>query len=180
MRLWISIVAALLIQELVTTNSVLLLAYQRGYDFVLITGIFIAASILIIGAGFRTGKWAQQKLSSFAPAAYFERKAKQLEQSLGVNGSRIALVLLGMVNFNHVNAFLASWLSLDFKEVFALLLVGDILWYALSVGLIVGVNTFVNPAYAIYLLLAVSLVLAFALAILQRTVLKRQEMVQVV
>lgn len=170
MTLWISIILALLTQELICTDSVLLCAYQQHYDFMIITALFLCATAFIIGAGFGAGKWIQKRFAGSRVVKSAERRARELEAVLGGEGSRLALVFLGAVSFNHLNAFVASWLSLPFRKVFAYLLLGDLLWYATAIGLTFGIGTFISPTYAMYIFAGVSVGMAALLMTVRRFV----------
>jgi len=172
MNLWIRITIFLFIQELISMNTVLLTAYQQNYSLWIITGIFIVATLITTTIGFFLGKWVQRRFKDSKVVKYSEAKARDLERSLGPKGSRAALVILGIFNFNYINAFLASWLSLSYKEVLLYVLISDLWWFLIDLAVILGVKTFVDPQYALYVMGGVSLGLFLLFALCYRFVSK--------
>jgi membrane protein YqaA with SNARE-associated domain len=176
MKLWFTIIITLLFQEIITTNAVLLNAYQQNVSMWLVFGVFILATTLIISAGFGLGKFIQKRFGSSKIVTYSEKKVKKLESVLGPKGTRFGLVFLGLVNFNHINGFLASWLSIPFKEALFYLFIGDLTWYILEMAIIFGVSTFIDPTYAVYVVLGISLAVSVVLGIAHNKMTRRYNM----
>src|SRR5207249_996393 len=97
-------------------------------------------------------------------------KAKRIEELLGKKGSRVALIFLGFINFNYINAFFGPWLSLSFKELFLYLFIGDFLWFITELVIVYGVSLYINPTYAIYFVLGISVAISVILGFIQKKI----------
>jgi membrane protein YqaA with SNARE-associated domain len=173
MKLWFTIIFTFIVQELVTTNAVLLQAYEQEYNGWIIFLIFLAATTFIISLGFFLGKFVQKRFAQSKVVVYTERKVRKLESMVGKTGKRVALVSLGFANFNYINAFIASWLSLSFREVFVYLFIGDLLWYILNSLMILGVHTYIQPKYAMIVSFGISIGIFAVSALLHKKVANR-------
>ena len=161
MKFWLLLVAILVIQELASANAILLFAYQQHHNLWLVHGIFLAATTVDIYIGYYFGKWIQKKRPAGKLVVLAKKWAVKIESVMGMTGQKLWLLLLGALNFPHVDAFLASWLNLSFPEIFLFLFLGDLLWYVSEWLIILGVHSFVvNPATAIYVTIGISIILS--------------------
>jgi membrane protein YqaA with SNARE-associated domain len=172
MKLWLRIIIVFVVQEVVLMNTTLLQAHQLGYSVIVMTLIFLAASIFDVFVGYKLGTWLQKRFAERKIVAHFKHQVQSLEQLLGSRGYRLVLTMLGFVNFNYVNAFLASWTQLPFKTIATYLVLGDMLWYCTASVVIRGITTFVNPFYAIYVVMGISIGFLILSSVLHRRFLK--------
>lgn len=168
MNLWIQIVIAFFVQELVTTNAVMMGAYGSGLNLVLMTGLFASETVAIIALGYGVGRYVRRSYAHTRLARRASARVQGLERAIGVRGTRLALVSLGFVSFNHLNAFIAAQLDMPFREVCMYLLIGDMLWYASALIIIVGVGAITGAAYAYLITVACSILMAVGFGLAYR------------
>lgn len=160
MTLWILIIVTLLFQELVSTNAVLLEAFQKHYNIWIIHIIFLLTTAAGIIIGYLLGRWVQKTFHQNKFITYTQQKAKRLNSFMGKNGTRLSLVFLAIIDFNFMDSFLSSWLSVSFWEVFIFMFIGNLLWYISQWLIILGVNTYVrNPYQALSVVIGISVAL---------------------
>lgn len=175
MKLWILIIVTLMFQELVSTNVVLLDALQHGYNFWIINSIFVITTAVGILIGYWLGKWIQKIFHKSKAVVYFEKRAKKLNDFMGINGTRLSLIFLSIIDFNFMDSFLAAWLPISFWEVFIFLFIGNLIWYACLLLLIFGVNTYIkNPYETFSILIGISVVLTIVFRLISRKLLKNK------
>ena len=163
MRLWLLIVGSLFVQESVSTNVVLLAAYQQHYPLWIINCIFAVASVVDIYIGYRLGRWAHRRSKQGRGRAFTERVVSGVKNVLGSHGTRITIALFGFINFAYLNSFIFSWLDVSFPEVFIFTFIGNILWYGSQWLLVYGANSITpNPLAALGTVLALTVVVVIA------------------
>lgn len=163
MRLWLLLVAVFLVQEVATTNLVLLQAWRAGYSLLIIGAIFAVAALFDIIVGYEAGMYVRG-LKNVKLVARSERFAEKFKKSAGKWGVRGTLVFIGALNFPYVNAFFASLLSVPPAETLLYVFLGDLIWFALQWGIVLGVHSITtNLVTELMLVVAASLV-AIAIA----------------
>ncbi len=169
LRLWLFIIGALIVQELAASNAALLLALENHFNLWVVHAIFVAATALDIAIGYWAGKWVQKYFQGRPFATRAEGWARQAEDYAGETGQHLALLLLGLLNFVYIDAFVVSWLKMPFRDVFLFLFVGDLLWYAAEWLLVMGVHSLVpNPYWGVLAVIGFSFVVVLGLRIGQR------------
>src|ERR1700722_9548546 len=161
MKLWLFLIGALIVQEPVSSNAALLLAYQHHYNLWLVHLIFVLATTFDILVGYVLGKWVNRHFGNSAAIRYAKRWLGTFTKFAGKNGQRISIFLFGSIIFP-APAFLAPWLDLPFWEIFVCLFLGDlVLWYGFEWLVVLGVKTFVvNPQLALYFAIGISFAVA--------------------
>lgn len=161
MSIWIFVIFALFFQEPATTDAALFQARQHNLNIWIIHSIWFIATITDICLGFILGKWIQKKFQGTRFEKFSHKWADRLERFIGRKGKKFALILLGIINFPYINSFLASWLSLSFKNIFILILVGDAIWYAIEWGINLGLRSLIpDPHLALYAIVGTALILS--------------------
>jgi membrane protein YqaA with SNARE-associated domain len=167
MRLWLILIGTLIIQEIATTNVVLLEAHRAGDSGWIIFGIFLLATTFDLFVGYVAGKWVQKRFAGAKLVKRAEREARRFEKYLGTGSERATLALIGFVSYAYVNSFLASWLEISATEACVFLFIGDLGWYALEWLLVLGIrSTSSNISTELYLAVGVSLVFIIGLRFL--------------
>ena len=176
MKLWVWIVVTLLFQELISTNAILLEAFQKHYNIWIIHGIFLVTTALGIVVGYWLGQWVQKTFHNNKVVSYIQKMAKRTERFMGRNGTRLSLVFLSIIDFNFMDSFLSAWLDVPFWEIFIFLFIGNLLWYISQWVIILGINTYVhNPFQALYIIIGLSIVLTIIFKLISNKVLKRKQ-----
>ena len=176
MQLWIWIVITLLFQELISTNAILLEAFQKHYNIWIIHGIFLLTTALGIVVGYWLGQWVQQTFHNNKAVSYIQKAAKKTERFMGKNGTRLSLVFLSIIDFNFMDSFLSAWLDVYFWEIFIFLFIGNLLWYISQWVIILGINTYVhNPFQALYVIIGLSVALTIIFKFISQKVFKKNE-----
>ena len=174
MKLWLIIVVALLFQELISTNAVLLDALHMNYNLWIIHGIFVITTSFGIAVGYWIGKLVQKIFLKNKTNLYFKKRADQINGFMGNNGTRLSLVFLSIIDFNFMDSFLSSWLPIPFWEIFTFLFIGNLLWYVSEWLLILGINTYFHNIYeAFSIVIAASVVITIIFNLLSKNLLKR-------
>ena len=174
LKIWAFIVFALFLQEPATTDAALFQARSHDLNLWLVHLIWIIATTIDIWLGFKIGKWLQRFYAGTKFETFSKRWAIRVENYIGKKGERFVLVLLGVINFPWANSFLASWLNLDYRNMFTFIFIGDALWYALEWGINLGVRNIIpNPHLAIYVVILGGLLLGVISKTILNKVLKK-------
>lgn len=163
MGLWPLLVIAFMVQEPVSSNTLLLAAYQRHYAIWLLTLVFIAATALDAVIAFFVGSFLKRRFARSRFARFVERKAEQFNRFSGRYGKRFAILVLGPFFFPY-SAVAAPWLRLSLLETVVLSVIGDtVIWYGSEWAIILGIHAAVpDPLLALAVTAGVSLIFAFA------------------
>lgn len=156
--LWIFIVVALFIQEPATTDAAIFLVRQNDLNLWLINGIWLAATVIDIFLGYALGKWVQVRFADTRLVRWAQKWVRLIEDFIGRRGERAVVVLLGVINFPYLNAFLFSWLKLSFRNMFILLFIGNTVYWLIAWGINIGVRSVVgDPHTALYIVIGLGL-----------------------
>ena len=174
MRLWLLLIGALIVQEIATTNIVLLSAHRAGYSGLLIALIFVLATAFDLAVGYLIGKYVQRRFAGSKLVTKAATLARRFERYLGRYGARITLLLLGFVSYAYVNSFLASWLELPAEELMLWLFLGDLGWYALEWLLVLGTRSVSSSlSTELYISVGISILFIATLRLLSSYIFKR-------
>jgi membrane protein YqaA with SNARE-associated domain len=158
-------------QEQTSTNALLLYMKQRHISPWPLLCAWILLTALDLYLGYVLGQSAHRRASHTKIGGAIDKAAKKFEGFLGYRNESIVLILLGIFNFPYVNAFLCSWLRLDFKRMFLCLMIGDVIAYALSWGTVSWLSRFIpNPLAALGAVILATL----CISLIVKAVLKHQ------
>ena len=159
MKQWLVIVLILLIQESVTLNALLVKAFQGQYSILVITLIFVFATVFDILIGYWIERYLKKKLNKGKVRAFAYKWSKRFHDYVGKHGMKVYLLLLGYFSFPFINAFITSWLDIPFAESFWYLFFGNIIFYISSALLVLGITSLVpNPLYALMAVVVITII----------------------
>ncbi|MCX6757747.1 MAG: hypothetical protein NTZ44_02625 [Candidatus Nomurabacteria bacterium] len=174
-KIWIFILITLFIQEPASTDAAIFQIRTLHINIFLINFIWIIATVFDIWFGYKVGKFVQKKFKDTRFELWSFRWAGRIENFIGQKGKKFVLILLGIINFPYANSFLASWLTLSFKDIFTYLFIGDVLYWAIEWGINIGVRSFViDPHLALYIVIGAGLLLLVISKIILSKVLKNK------
>ena len=120
------------------------------------------------------GKWTQRIFKETRFGKWAEKWAIRVENFIGKNGEHFAIILLGVINFPWLNAFIASWLKLTFKNIFILIFIGDAIYWATAWAINIGVRNYVaDPHLALYVVVGIGLAFSVGSKALLNKLLKK-------
>lgn len=128
-NLWLYILVVFSIQEQTSTNALILSIREHGIPAWPVHLAWVALSALDILLGYGLGHWTHERIRDTKIGRRLDGYARGIERYLGVRSETFILVCLGILNFPYVNAFLCSWLKLDFKKAFLSLMLGGVISY---------------------------------------------------
>jgi membrane protein YqaA with SNARE-associated domain len=170
MKQWLFIAFILISQEVVLFNGLLLKTHQGAYSLSLIFILFIIATTLDIVVGYCLAIWAKKKWRKGKVVAFANKWTDRFHAFVGKRGKWLALLLLGNFSFPYLNAFIAGWLGIAFGEMFIFLFIGNMINFATSLLLVLGVASFIpNPSFAFLGIIAVSILIVIVTKKLKAT-----------
>ena len=172
MALWIALVAAFIVQEPISSNAVLLTAYERHYDIWLIHLAFVGATSFDMMLGYALGTLLKRRVGSHRIAAGLVRKFHALFDFSRPRSRRSVLFLYGPMIFP-VSALLAPLFGVSLLETCLWIGSGNlILWYGVEWLIVLGVASFVpDPLLA----LDAAIIVSGGLALLGRAIIQRRD-----
>ena len=84
-----------------------------------------------IYAGYFLGKLVRLKSKDTKFGTYIEKRAHSLENYIGVRGESLVIIVITLINFAYINAFLCAWLTIKFNKMIFLMLVGNVVSFVL-------------------------------------------------
>jgi len=176
MNLWLFIIAAIFIQEPASTDAAIFQVRTHGINLWLINAIWLAATAVDIALGYAIGKWVQKRFAESRLIKASERWADRIADFIGRAGERLAIILIGVINFPYLNAFIFSWLKLRFRTLFILIFIGDAIYWAIEWAINIGVRSVITDSHtALYVVVALGLVLSVISKVILNKVLKKPE-----
>ena len=164
MPMWILVSAVLIPQEFASSAIVFIIALQNNFPIWAINLIWLSITSLDMYVGFMLGKFTQEKFNGTRFFHWVERWIKKGRNAIGIDGEKISLTLLGVINFPFVNTFIGAWIGLPLSTSFFLTLAGNFVWYLFLWGTVLGLSAFVsNPDIIILILLVVAILSHFLL-----------------
>jgi hypothetical protein len=138
---WLILTIALIFQEVATAGAALLSAHENGLNPWLIHAIWFAATIGDIAIGYYLGKWIQLRFKNSKIDIWAKKWAVKIDRSIGKTGMKISLILLGIVMYPYLLAFVASWLpNLSLEDIFLYTTAGNLIWYIFEWATILGIT----------------------------------------
>jgi hypothetical protein len=166
MRQWFFILLIVFIQETVTLNGLLVKVHQGYFSIMWVTILFIIATVLEILVGYFLGGYIKTYWNKGWLHRFATRWADRFHTYIGKHGRKIYLLLLGYFSFPLINAFITAWLDIPFVESFWYLFFGNILFYATSWLLVLGVMSIIpNPVFAFATVIALTIVVTVIMRI---------------
>src|SRR5258706_15183718 len=111
MKLYLLLFLAFLAQEPVSSNAILLEAYQYRYNILIIHSLFIIATILDAIIFYYLGLLTHKKFPKSKVVLYANRKSESFLKFAGKSGQRFTLFLYGPIIFP-ISAFIAPWIEI--------------------------------------------------------------------
>lgn len=156
--LWFYIILSLIVQETASTSFFLSQARTHSLNVWLLHLIWLLATSLDVYLGYKIGSWVSQKLGNNKVVIWINTRSDRVKNAIGKRGEAISMFLLGAISFSYVNAFLGSWLKIDFKKILIFTVLGNLIWYITLWGVGIGIHKAVSDQrLAIYLIVAATL-----------------------
>lgn len=171
---WLFIILTLFVQEPTSLDAGIFLVRQHGLNFWLINALWLLATTIDIIVGYALGKWAQRKFGNIRFGKWAHTWAGRIENFIGTNGERFTIILLGIINFPWLNAFLVSWLRLTFRNIFVLIFIGDAIYWGIAWAINISVRNYVaDPHVALYVVVGIGLAFSIGSKALLNRLLKK-------
>ncbi len=160
MNFWLKAILLLIVQESFLTNLLIKETYQDHYNVYIFTGIFLLASIIDTLIGYSLGKYVQRRGLEHKIISWTNNYISKFDDYIGKFGEKIFILFLALTFPPYFPAFLSSWLKISLKEIFIIILIGDIIWYITSWGLVIGITHWVKDSQkALYLILFITFII---------------------
>lgn len=140
------IILALFVQEPASTDAAIFHIRELHLNLWLMHSLWLVATVIDIVVGYKVGKYFQIRHSGRTVIQKIQKWTHALEEFIGKKGEIFAIVLIGIINFPWLNAFLVSWLRVPFKRIFWLLLLGDLIYWIVAWMINIGVRFFVTDS----------------------------------
>ena len=137
------IILALFVQEPASTDAAIFQIRELGLNLWFIHSLWLVITIIDIFVGYKIGKYFQIRYAGTTVIKKIQKWTHALEEFIGKKGEIFAIVLIGIINFPWLNAFLVSWLHVSFKRIFWFLLFGDLIYWVVAWMINIGVRFFV-------------------------------------
>lgn len=155
---WLFIILTLFVQEPTSLDAGIFLVRQHDLNLWLINALWLIATMIDITIGYALGKWVQRTFEDTKFGRWAHAWAVRIENFIGTNGERFTIILLGIINFPWLNAFIGSWLRLTFKNIFILIFIGDAIYWGIAWAINIGVRNYVaDPHVALYVVVGIGL-----------------------
>lgn len=171
MIFWIIATIALIIQETVFTSVVFSISLPIRNNLFILTSIFFISTSIQVLIFHRLGKRVQEKGKNILIIHFVRAYLSNVESFVGRRGCKFFLLIMSASIFPpSLTAFISSWFKLSFPQKFLYILSGDILWYAITWSIVLGVFRIVGNPHFVSLYTAL---VAFIYVILQRIISKK-------
>jgi hypothetical protein len=138
---WILSVLILSAQETISTCVLYIIAFNKNYNPIILSIIFISTTIAQIVIFHRLGiKLKTKKTNNLASnlARVYILKANQF---ISRNGEKFFLVFLASSLFPpFLTSFIAAWLNLPFRTKFYYILIGDCIWFVTTWAIVIVIR----------------------------------------
>ncbi len=159
---WVTLALVFLGQEAVTTTTMLVEVMRLGMNLWLVQALWLCAVIIDLSVGYWLGTRVQHRYAHYRIVQRAQQLAAAIERRIGHYGRNVTLVVLGLVMFPYVNAFLISWLDGPPLVFLSLVFVGDVLYYAVEWGVALGaLQTFSSILSTFLAVLGFALIVSF-------------------
>ena len=171
---WLFILLALFVQEPTSLDAAIFLVRENHINLWFINFLWLVATTIDIVLGYALGKWMQKAFQETRFGKWAEKWAVRIENFIGTNGERFTIILLGIINFPWLNAFLVSWLRLTFRNIFILIFIGDAIYWGIAWAINIGVRNYVaDPRVALYVVIGIGLAFSVGSKALLNKLLKK-------
>lgn len=156
---WLIITIVLVLQESASMGATMVLAYHGGLNLWLFNFIWVVATVMDVYIGFLVGRYLKVRstgITRFSRVA--EEWSDRLGKYIGHAGRSLSLILLGLILFPYMAAFITSWLGIGLEETVVLIFIGNLVWYLIAWGAVLGATVFL-PNIVTGIALAIILVI---------------------
>jgi membrane protein YqaA with SNARE-associated domain len=169
MRLYLLIFGLFIIQEPISSDAVLLEAYQNHYNVWIIHALFVVATLLDILVGYWIGKWLQGRSRNGRYMQRFIDWTRSASTFAGKYGEYLFLFIWGPYLFP-LSTLVAPWLEIPLWKTLTFLFLGDLVfWYGSEWLIVLGVKSAIpDPLGALYGVVVLSLVVALLLRYMRK------------
>lgn len=177
MGLWFFIIFSLIVQEPASTDATIFLVRENHINLILIHTIWLFATLMDITIGYIIGKWIQTKSKDTKVGIWAKQWAERIEYVIGKRGEYFAIILISIINFPYLNAFILSWLNIRFRKLLILIFLGDLIYWIIEWIINIGVrNNIQNSHTVLYVVVILGLVLLIVSKILLNKIFKKNEL----
>lgn len=154
--MWLLVASVLIPQEFASSAIVFIIALQNNFPIWEVHVIWLCTTALDMYVGYMLGKFTHEKLHGTRFFNWVERWIKKGRRELGPPGEKLSLGLLGIINFPYANTFIGAWIGLPLNLAMLLTLAGNLVWYLILWGTVLGLSALVtNPDIIILILVLV-------------------------
>jgi hypothetical protein len=167
---WLGVIAALLIQESISTAAMLAAALRLGLNIWVIHGIWLAATVGETAIGYVVGGWLRRHYGDSRVGRWAERIARDIGRTVGARGERFFLFSLAFLLYTWMAGFVAAWMGISLEVTLVFIVLGNLAWYGLVWGTALGVNA-VSPNFitVVIMIVAFGVALTVATAVVQKS-----------
>jgi membrane protein YqaA with SNARE-associated domain len=160
--LWTSLIVAVLIQESALITAVFVAAQQDHIAVWIIHLLWAAATVLDMYLGYWLGLFVKHHSRHTRFHAWTDQWAGHVRRFLGHHGEALWIGILAIADFPYVNTFIAAWIGIPRKTSFIATFLGNLVWYVLIWGAILGVRTLtINPYWAVPVIIGLGIAAHF-------------------
>jgi hypothetical protein len=156
---WGLSILALLLQETVTSSTLLVILVNNQYSFILFSSLFLFITITEILVFHRFGKLIQSKSKNSSITHLVSTYISKVDHIIGKWGGSLFLIFLTASVFPPaLSSFISTWLHLPFKTKFFSILIGDFIWYLIVWSIVIGTDLLTeNPKEFVFKVVLISL-----------------------
>lgn len=185
---WFLAIITLLLQEQISTNSMLAVAYRDGRNLFILTLVLIIATTIDIFIGYKIDSlfkffanktklslWFKNNVYQTKIIQFAQGKIMRFENLLGKRGQKLSIFLVSCTLLpSYLVALLSSRLNIPMSRAFPFILLGNFLWYLFSMGISIGIFNLVrNVKLTIIIVATVSLGVVIVHKIIVRKLIKK-------
>lgn len=168
MTLWPLLTLIFIVQEPISSSVIMLRAYQAGDNVWFITLLFSIITIAEIIAAYYLGIWIENKFGQRAMMTSIKKRLDRFSDFIGSYGKIVALIVV-VPQFFPVAGVFVPWFDISLTEAIIYIFIGELIfWYAYEWLLVLGVNSFVDPRWALIAILGVSLVITIGIRMMMK------------
>lgn len=174
MGFWLFIIFSLFIQEPASTDATIFLVRENHINLVLVHTIWLFATLLDISIGYALGKWIQKKSQNTKMGIWAKKWSERIEYVIGKKGEYFAIILVSIINFPYLNAFILSWLNIKFRKLLILIFIGDSIYWIIEWIINISVrNNIQNSHTVLYVVVGLGLILLIVSKILLNKIFRK-------
>lgn len=169
MKLWLLLLIAFIVQEPISSGTILLQAYQSHYNPWIIHLLFTVATLFDIIIGYIIGSYLQKKFSNHRLISYLQTNFEKFLAFIGKRGKVLGLILFAPMIFP-ISAFFIPWLGITLLEALVYVFIGEvIIWYGSEWLLVLTTKAFVSDSHtALYVISGTLIVISIGTKLIIR------------